>query len=225
MLGVGGARRRVLLGDDPLGQVVDLVEAGPPSDRQLARAPEIFERGLLRLPPPPPLLAGPLSLEIAGHQRPLLDDALAHVADHRLRLGPDALHPPRMLQHPAAVALEADLPVGIPRGGDGRGVVRPVLEEPALALQEPLQQARLIPLEPGGEDQMMRPLDHVDRVDLDEAHPLDQLVEGVRGRLAARVVEQPLGAQEEAAGGGGGEGGKGGRRLEWHGERIAEGAR
>jgi hypothetical protein len=197
-------------GQDPLGEVVDLVEAGPPRDRQLAGAPEVLQRGLLGLPPPPGLVGplGALVLEVAGHQGPLAGDALADVVDHPLRVGADALHPPGVLEHAPAVALEADLPIGVPDRGDGRGVVRPVLEEPPVALQEPFEEARLVALEAGGEGQVVRPLDDVDRVDLDEAHPLDDVVESAGGRPAAGIVEQPLGAQQQAPGRGGGDSGE-----------------
>src|SRR6185503_16989819 len=93
VLRVARPRRRVPGGDDARGEVVDLVEARPPRDRELAGPPQVLERGLLRLPPPPPLLAPgrALPLEVAGHQRPLAGDAVAHLADHPLRLGADAL--------------------------------------------------------------------------------------------------------------------------------------
>ena len=50
--------------------------------------------------------------------------------------------------------------------------------------------------------------------------PLDELIEHVRRGLAARIVEQPLGTEQQAAGRGGGD--EGGGELSRHGGRIAE---
>jgi hypothetical protein len=171
----------VPLGEDPRGEVIHLVEALPAGHGELPGPPEVFQGCLVRLPPPPGLV-GPgraLVLEVAGEERPFLGDPVAHLGDDPLRVRADPFLPPGVHENAGPVALEADFPPGIPDGRDRRGVVRPVLEEPAVLFEQPGEQGRPVALEPGRERQVMGPLDDVDRVDLDEPHPDDEVVEDV----------------------------------------------
>ena len=48
-----GFHRKMLIGQYPFGQIVDLVEMGASDDGQLAGAPQEIESRFLRLPTPP----------------------------------------------------------------------------------------------------------------------------------------------------------------------------
>ena len=58
---------------------------------------------------------------------------------------------------------------------------------------------RPVGVEAAGEREVLRPLDHVNRVELNEAHLLDELSQYGGCGLAAGVCQQPLRAHQEQA--------------------------
>ena len=68
-------RGMMLGGNDPLGEVIDLLEPLAAGDRQLARVPEKLERGLGGMPVPPAAGLVALGLHVARHDRAMLADA------------------------------------------------------------------------------------------------------------------------------------------------------
>ena len=113
------------VGDHPLGQVVQALEALAACDRELARGEEVLERALLGLPAPH---RAALALERAHRQRPLLGDAREHAA---LDLAPFR----RALPAPPVVVAQREHPpleqrVVLDR--EQTRLVRPVLEDAAV---------------------------------------------------------------------------------------------
>ena len=77
-----------------------------------------------------------------------------------------------------------------------------VVVEFGSGAQQAVEHARLVAVEAAGEDQVVGPLDDVDRVQLHVAQLLHELAcAGGRGP-PGRVVEQSLGAEEQTPGGG-----------------------
>ena len=212
-----GAGQGVGLREHPLGQVVDLLETLPPGHQQLAAAPEEVQGGLLGFPAPPGAPAVRV-LEVRGLQWSLLSDAVPHGGHHLCGVrAPEVVLPPGVPLEPAPVPLEPGLPVGIPRRGDGGGIVGETLEEVLAVLQQAAQVLGPVGVPAGGQGEVVGPGHHIDAVNLHEAQALNQGQEG-RGRdPAGRVVQQALGAQEEAPGGGGRHLGQGGHAapLRW----------
>ena len=88
-----------------------------------------------------------------------------------------------------------------------RGLVRPELEQPALALAAPGDAVEMIAVvvsEPREQRQVVRARQHVDRIDLQQAQPVDGALDvaGVGGAVGAGDAEA-LGGERDAAGGGG----------------------
>jgi hypothetical protein len=175
--------------DHPLGKIVDLLEALAPGHRQLAGAPEIFQRRLRRVPVPPSAGVFATTLlrfvpaQVPRHDRALGADVVEHPVQHRL----ETLAVPLAPTFPQGLALpgEAAHPVGIEAGRDDRGVVGPVLEQRRLALQQVVELAVAVGVIARKEDQVVGALHRVDAVDLDEAQLLDQIVEALAGEAAS----------------------------------------
>src|SRR3546814_15422029 len=68
---------------------------------------------------------------------------------------------------------------------DDRGVVRPVLEQQAVALVQPRELLLPVGLVAREENHVMRALDRLDRIDLHEAEMLDQRQQEI-GRASCR---------------------------------------
>jgi hypothetical protein len=161
-------------------------------------------------------------LEVLAHQRALARDPPAHVRDHLLGLGAQSSGPARA---PAlAEAVEARQPITQPRHRDDGGVVRPVLEELAVPLEELLEHGGAVVVEATEQDVVVGALDDVDRVHLHEPHALDLTVDGGRRRAASRIRQQSLRLQQQSSSRrrwNDGEGRGGGA----HGQRVSESAR
>ena len=183
---------------DALHQVVDLLESLATRNRQLPRPPQHLERRLLRLPAPP--AAGlPLSIpvELARKHRPVVADSLTHALKDLQVTGTEPLPQPRRVVNPRAKALEAMAPVRKKGDGDGRRIVRPVLEQRPPLLDQPREQRRSISVPARRECEMVRPLDDIDRIDLHEPHPLDERQHAGVRRRTRRVVEQALRVEQQ----------------------------
>ena len=72
-----------------------------------------------------------------------------------------------------------------------------MLEEAAILLEQMDKVFAPVRIKPAGEDQMVGPLDGVDRVQLNEPHLLDHLLRGAAARRAPGIREHPLGAYEQ----------------------------
>ena len=157
---------------DALSQVVDAFEAiAPPGDAEVAGPEQPFEGRLAVGPAPPRSLGGPAVGQVAGGDRA----AVAHLAeDGRDVAGSVALDavdiaPPSITQvDPCASAKR------VRRHGHQAGGVAPVLEQLAVPLGALLDQRPRIGTEPGEGGQLVGPDQGVDRIDLDEADPIDQ---------------------------------------------------
>ena len=104
-------------------------------------------------------------LEVAAHQRAFAADAVQDVTHDTVGVVAHLPTVPLFSLEP----LEAVPPVGEPLERDQRGVVGPVLEEPPVGFQQVRQRRRSVIGEARGEDQVVRAIDDVDRVHLDEA--------------------------------------------------------
>ena len=194
-------------GQDPLGQVVaDLELGGAAGDRQLADLVEEVE-GLARLGPvPAPVLlrARPAGaddlLELTRRDRPgLRRDGHPDPLDHRVL---DVLPP---LAAGGAVEVHPVLHERPQVDGHERLDVRPVLHHPPRPLLcGPRQQAGarvgVVGTHPGVERHVVRPLEHVDRVDLQHPGARQGAVEGPHRRPGVRLVEEALGGQRDPTG-------------------------
>src|SRR3546814_3981198 len=98
------------------------------------------------------------------------------MAQHGIELRLEALAVPVAPARAQArlLAQEAPLPVGKEAARDDRGVVRPVLEQQAVALVQPRELLLPVGLVAREENHVMRALDRLDRIDLHEAEMLDQ---------------------------------------------------
>ena len=75
--------------------------------------------------------------------------------------------------------------------------MRPVLEERAVLLGQMGEILRLVCLIAGKEDLVMRPLDPLDTVDLDEAKVVDELIEPLTSERLCRRAGQTLPFKED----------------------------
>ena len=73
----------------------------------------------------------------------------------------------------------------------------PVLEEQPVLFEQRRQILAAVGLVAGEQDLMVRPLDRLDAVDLDEAERLDQLVQSLPAKLPVRRARQPLPLEED----------------------------
>ena len=168
--GVGASRSS--RGMTRSGQVVDALEAVASGDGELAGGEEMLERALRRLPAPHRARIA-LALERTRGQRAALADRVEHVL---LRLAVLALAAPpvriREMHH-------APLEERVVLDGHETCLVRPVLEDPALA-EQPRDGAGLVPAEPRGEREPVSAIDRRDGVELHGRQPPD-LARHVRG--------------------------------------------
>ena len=198
-LGLGDGRPgQDVGGQDPLGKVVDPLEAGPADGGQAPRPVEPLE-GQLALAPPPPraaALAG-LAQRRRGEAAPL-----GHLGqdglDERRLLGGEAGQPRPRVPGCRPGHSPAHQRVGLHR--EERLLVRPVLEQGALLVGKPFQHVPRVGAEPGEQRQVVGPHQHVDRVDLEQPDP-PQDPAHVAGVDPARrpPVGEPLGGQRHPA--------------------------
>ena len=182
--------RRVLAeqfaGQDPLGQVVDPPPALPAHADHVADVQQPLG-GDLRVRPVPPGAAGLGAAELGGGQRALGPDPGQHLGAGLLVRGVPA---------PAA-GLQRAAPERVVRpllDGQHAGRVRPVLERRARA-RVPVGALDALPgyrAEPGVGDQLMRPGQDADRVQLDRPDPAQHAVHAAAPSLGS---QKALGAQ------------------------------
>jgi len=72
-----------------------------------------------------------------------------------------------------------------------------VLEQHPIFLDKFRQVSSSIAVQPAVQDEMMCPLDDVDRIDLDKAHLFDDAPDGLWTGPPRRVIEQPVSMQEQ----------------------------
>ena len=211
---VVGHRQVRIARHHPFGEVVGFLEVLAPRDRQRPAAPQDLQRRFLRLPLPPAPAGPGVALEVTRLQRALGGDAVDDVRERLRLVAAEVLGPPRARQTTGPEPLETNLPVAEPLAGDRRRIVGPVLEERPVPLQQVTEHARLIAVEPARQDQVVRALDDVDRVNLDVPQLLHNFPDDCGSGLPGRVVEQTLCPEEQTPGGGRVDGWDGSRRHE-----------
>ena len=174
--------RAVCGGDHPLGQVIGLLEAAAVADGQIARAPEIFHRGLGRVPFPPAAALGRIAAKLARQHRAVVRDMVQHLAEAGVELRAAPAFP--AAQQVIAVAGEFQAPVRIVFHRQDGGVVGPVFEERPVAVGQPAQVRRAVALLARPQDQVMGAGERVDAVELHET----QVLYDVEKRVPARVA-------------------------------------
>jgi hypothetical protein len=83
--------------------------------------------------------------------------------------------------------------------------MRPVLEQSTLAKAHVIEMLRTVAIKSRTKNQMMRALDALDGVDLDEAKLLNGFLHRNGASAPRRVGKQALAVKQESAGVGGGE--------------------
>ncbi len=176
--------------DHALGEVIDLLKAFAPGNRQLAGVPEEFQRRLRGVPVPPAAGDMILALHIAGHDRTMIADAGIGFLEGLIETLP--LPPGPVLADSRLAAHEPVFPIGKEGRGDDRGVMGPVLEKRAVLFDEMLEVPRLVGLIAGKENLVVGALDPLDAVDLNEAEIVDQVVEPLTPKRLRRRAGQAL---------------------------------
>ena len=186
---------------DPLGQVVDPLEAvAAPRDAEVAGPVQPLEDLLAMGPAPPRPAGGPAVGQLAGRERA----AIAHLGQHGSRVArPLALDPVDRSPPAVTKALHAPAPQRLGRHRHQAGGVAPVLEELAVALGALLDERPPVRPQPGEHRQLVGPDEHVDRVDLEEPGPIDEAaqVAAVDPACRARVGEALRGEDDAPRGG------------------------
>ena len=196
-LRVGRRAVQQLAGQHPLGQVIHPAPAVPADADHVAHVQQPLD-GDLRVRPVPPRAARLGPAELGGVQR-----AVRAQPGQHLGAGPLVA----LVPAPAAGA-QRPAPERVPRPLLDRqhaGRVRPVLERGRLARMpvgalDPLPRHRA---EPGVRDQLVRPGQHADRVQLNRAQPAQH---GRHAAAAAVRAEKALRAQRDQPGLVGGQG-------------------
>ena len=167
----------VVLGDDPLGEIVDLLLPVPAGDRQRADPPQVLHRHL-RERRSREVRIGPFDLpgdDVARRQGPPFPNGLQHPRPHRGRHLREIPAVSRMALA-AAEAPEVMLPVRIELHREDGGAVGPVLERRPFRLQGLLQVGPAVPVVAGEQNVMVRPLHGRDAVDLHVGESQQRLV-------------------------------------------------
>src|SRR5262245_41823939 len=182
------------VGHRALPEVVAFLEVLPRVNDEGAGHPEMVERVLDRPPRPPAALAGrPAALEIGIGHRSVRADGVLDRAQH-LRV---PAQPARPAGVPAPV-VEHSAPPPRQRGGRHEaGGVRPVLEEQPAPVHEPVEARTVVGAEAAPHRQVVRALEHVDRVELKSADVLDEAREARRRERGGVGSRQVLALEEE----------------------------
>ena len=178
---LGGRRRQHGPRQHALGQVVATLEAAPPGSRQPSGPEQELEHVFRLCPAPPGARPLPGTVDLRAAERSPRSDLVQHPR-HELwpvpcRLGdaaPDALALLRARHAPAQQRLKLD--------GQKRGLVRPVLEEPASMPRlsqavmggEPVEQAPVVGTETREEGQVVGADQHAHRVELEQPEAADE---------------------------------------------------
>ena len=173
--------------DHAFRQVEALLEVGPRVHQRAPRHPQPVEREGGGLPAPPPGGRTPPGvLEIRVADRSALAERLLHrVDDARVPL--EESRPPGVahgvVQHRAPPHREV-------RGRNEARRVRPVLEQQPAVVGEAVEGAPIVGTETAPNREVVGPVQHVDRIDLEAARVLDEAQEARGGEaLLAGAVE------------------------------------
>jgi hypothetical protein len=138
-------------------------------------------------------------LDLGGGQRTVAADLVEHPGDQLGLLDGDPAHPApgvgvRAGHPPAQRRLEVDREQG--------SLVAPVFEEVAgPPVRRPVEQVGRIGPESAVQREVVGPLQHVDRIHLEQADPVEHPTQVTTGRHAARRrVGEPLGGQRDPPG-------------------------
>ena len=172
--------------DHPFGEVVDTGEVGGATHGgQRAGVEQVLERDLAVVPVPPRTLRADAQLEVTGDDRPLVAHPGQDVVDELRVVAANARHGP-----PAVVLRHVPPQVRVQFDGHVTRLVDVELEQLVRGRGVGDQRSRMRS-EPGEQRQLLAAHEHVDRVDLDEPHPVDHPTEmtTVDAALRPRVVE------------------------------------
>jgi hypothetical protein len=179
-------------GDHPLGEVVQPGEVvRSPACRDLTGAEQVLERELAVVPVPPRALRPVAHLEVARHDRALG----AHPVEHPSTS--DRFAPPTCAATPAGMLVHRPPLQGMELDR-GRGTPRAPSTRTARRAGRVVDQRARMRAEPGEQRQLLAAHQHVDRVDLDEPHPVDDAAQVTPIDATGRArVGEPLRAERE----------------------------
>ena len=185
--------------EHPLGQVVDQLElAVAAGDREVADQEEVVER--LAWSPTSSSPSGPsrAARRRRGRARSRPRASATSASSRSARSSSTSSHHLPSLR---AVGLHPVLHHRPQLDRHERLDVRPVLHHPArLLLRGPRQQVGVVGTHPREQRHVVRPLQHVDRVDLEHAGAREGARERAHRRRRVTRVAEPLGGQRDAAG-------------------------
>ena len=174
-----------------LGEVVDPFEGAAPRRRgDEAGEEQPFDGELAVVPAPPGAAPFAAVGQLRRGERPAVGDLAQHRVDVFRLLLPEEMQLALAVAGILAGALHAPAEQGMRAERQQRGLVRPELEQPALALAAPGDAVEVIAgvvAQPREQRQVVRPRQHVHRIDLQETQPID-------GALDVTGIEQPAGA-------------------------------
>ena len=166
------------VGDRALQEVEALLEVLPRMNGQRAGHPQVVQRMLNGPPAPPPGGArGAAALEISLGHRAIGEHGRLHPVQH-LRVPAE---PPGPAGVAESVVEHGASPPGQHGGRDEAGGVGPVLEEEAAPIDDPVEPRAIVGAEAAPHGEVVGALEHVDRVELETAHVLDEAGEPVCG--------------------------------------------
>lgn len=175
----------MLTGNDPFGQIIDLLEVHTAGNCKLAGVPEIFECGLGGMPVPPATGLVSLLFKLPRQHRPGCGDALQRFAERGIETLTVPFAPAFLNDRLAAA--EAVFPIGIKFRRQDGGIMRPVLEKRAILFQQRGQMVAPVGLVAGENNLVMGARHRADAVHLHEAEIGDELQQPILGkRLAGR---------------------------------------
>ena len=159
--------------DNPFGQVIDLLEAITPCDRQRAGTPQPFQRGFGRVPIPPTAFAARLThADIGAGDGAFVGNAAQDFVEFRLVSIPEPVAP--VVGQAMGVTRKAVLPMGEQGHGQDGGIMRPVFKQGAVAFQEGFQVFGFIGWAAGKQNHVMGAFNGGDAINLHETNLLNQ---------------------------------------------------
>jgi len=192
-------RIQVLRRDHPLCQVVIFAKPATVADRQTTRPPEEFQRGLRRVPVPPPGRSLRFALaHVRGRRRAVFGDPLQNRIQFRIPARALPFRP--AAAHRGLIAFEFEPPHRVEIHRHNGRVVGPVFKGCAIAPHRVFQRARAILPPPRPQDQVMGPGQRIDTVDLDEAKLVQQLGKVRPPARPGGRSQQVMPVEEQAAG-------------------------
>lgn len=189
-------------GHDVLRQRIPALEAVPPGDRHVPDPPEVLERVLDLVPLPPAAApAGRVAADLGGAGRAAVPQLGAHPVQ-RARRG--ALPPERAALGPERIPAEA--PEGPVLDGQERGLVRQILRvaprppDAGPSQERALQHRGVVCAQPREQRKVVRPGEHVHRVDLQHAHALHRRVQVPHSRRGGATAREALRRERDPPG-------------------------